>query len=578
MKREEERKKKFSRRDFVKTTAVGVGASALAGLSAREAEAQGTQGALQYGLVTDVVVVGAGLCGLPAAIEVKRAGLDVLIVEKSYHVGGLGIATSGGSTLGGGTAVQIKGGVTNDTPELMYQDEMYANDSRGVPEIMRTLIARSPEHVLWCEEQGIVWAPIGAGVLRPPIRRGHSRAQMPITVEYPSQTGGWIWVFKKEVERLGIPVLFDHRMTRIHRPHMNGPVVGIEVDTPQGTINIKARKAVILCTGSWVDNYRMIQAWDPRLVGPDCYGDGGTPCDGTLFTDSSGDGLFAAADIGAGFSDMSFATYVYIFYGTRSYWGWDPPDFTKGNNQSRRSLVSNAAEFQRVILVKNDGVRWINEAEGARPSTPGRGGYSENPENPYTATYLSLPQPRNVWAVTDADGVAALNWPEADIRNPNPKRTPMLDPACLAIADTLPQLASMMGIPAATLEATVNRYNGFVGGGNDDDFGKPLPLYKVEKPPFFAAKASLIRHTQRNGLRVNTKSQVLAQSDQLNGYSGRAAGGSVSIDSEGVIPHLYAAGEVGNALGWRRPHNSYAYYILVARIAAENAAREISLA
>jgi len=234
-------------------------------------------------------------------------------------------------------------------------------------------------------------------------------------------------------------------------------------------------------------------------------------------------------------------------------------------------LPRTATFFQRVILVKNDGVRYINEAEGARPSVPGRGGLTEWPEWPFTATYLSLPQPRNVWAISDADGAAALNWPIEDMKKANPKVGLTFDPACLAIADTLPQLATMMGIPAAALEATVSKYNGFVDAGEDKDFGKPKPLYKIAKPPFYGAKASVILHTQRNGLRVNTKSQVLEQSDQWDGKEG------VSIDKEKVIPHLYAAGEVANHLGWRRVHNSVGHYITAGRIAGENAAREVSL-
>jgi hypothetical protein len=228
-------------------------------------------------------------------------------------------------------------------------------------------------------------------------------------------------------------------------------------------------------------------------------------------------------------------------------------------------------------LVKNDGARWINEAEGARPSVPGKGGYSENPEWPYTATYLSLSQPRNVWCITDADGVTALGWPEAEMRNPNPKLGRMFDPECLAIADTLAELAAKMEIPLDALQATINRYNGFVDAGVDADFGKPLPLFKVVKPPFFAAKASLIRHTQRNGLRVNTRSQVLEQADQGAGYVGLAKDIGISIDAEKAIPHLYAAGELGNMLGWRRPHNSLGHYISAARIAGENAAKETSV-
>ena len=105
-----------------------------------------------------------------------------------------------------------------------------------------------------------------------------------------------------------------------------------------------------------------------------------------------------------------------------------------------------------------------------------------------------------------------------------------------------------------------------------------MPLYKIATPPFYGAKASVVRHTQRNGMRVNTKSQVLEQSDQLTGYSGTAIDGSISIDEEKVIPGLYAAGECGDALGWRRVHNSVAHYITAARIAGENAAKETPLA
>ena len=160
------------------------------------------------------------------------------------------------------------------------------------------------------------------------------------------------------------------------------------------------------------------------------------------------------------------------------------------------------------------------------------------------------------------------------MRNPNPKVFPGFDPECVAIADTLAELATKMNIPAATFQATVSKYNGFVDAGVDEDFGKPLPLNKIQTPPFYAAKASLIRHTQRNGLRVNTKSQVLEQSDQIDGYSGVSEGKSISIDAEKVIPRLYAAGETGNALGWRRPHNSLGHYATAARIAGENAAKE----
>ena len=478
--------------------------------------------------------------------------------------------------MGGNNVVQQRDGVKDDD-ETWFQDEMYANEYRGQPEIMRALIARGAETVKWMQDLGIVWAPIAAGVLRPPIKRGIAPAQAPGVyaggLGTPNSGISWIQVWEKKLKVLGVPILLNHRMTRIYRDG-TGPVLGVEAQTPTGTINIKARKGVILTTGTWTDNYRMAGAWDPRIVGPDTYGDGGTPADGMLYVDSAADGHLAAAEIGAGFSDMSFVSYIYLFYGSRSYWGWgmDPVDWTTNKTYaSGKGLPRTADFFQRVILVKSDGARWINEAEGARPAVPGRGSWSEWPEWPYTATYLSLPQPRNVWAVADADTAAALKWPIEDMKKANPKVGLQFDPACLAIADTLEELAQKMGIDPAKLKATITKYNGFVGAGKDADFGKPMPLSKIAKPPFYGAKGSLIRHTQRNGLRVNTKSQVLEQADQ------KSSGQAVSIDKEKVIPGLYAAGECGNALGWRRPHNSLGHYTTAARIAGENAAKESGL-
>ncbi|MEY4701725.1 MAG: hypothetical protein RL326_1912, partial [Pseudomonadota bacterium] len=37
---------------------------------------------------TDIIIVGAGLTGLRAALEVSRAGLSVLVVERESCVGG----------------------------------------------------------------------------------------------------------------------------------------------------------------------------------------------------------------------------------------------------------------------------------------------------------------------------------------------------------------------------------------------------------------------------------------------------------------------------------------------------------
>jgi succinate dehydrogenase/fumarate reductase flavoprotein subunit len=81
-----------------------------------------------------------------------------------------------------------------------------------------------------------------------------------------------------------------------------------------------------------------------------------------------------------------------------------------------------------------------------------------------------------------------------------------------------------MPMPPQNLAATVARYNTFVDSGIDSDFGKPKPLYKIAKPPFYAAWATPVVHDTRAGLRINARCQV--------------------IDMEGeAIPGLYCGGE-----------------------------------
>jgi hypothetical protein len=108
-------------------------------------------------------------------------------------------------------------------------------------------------------------------------------------------------------------------------------------------------------------------------------------------------------------------------------------------------------------------------------------------------------------------------------------------------------------ISGATLESTVTRYNSFVDSGNDADFGKPTPKYKVQTPPFYAAWAMPVVHDTRTGLRINAKCQVMD-------FSGN------------VIPGLYCAGESAGGFSL----HGLARCVVQGRIAGKNAASETS--
>ena len=76
---------------FTRRTAVGAGAAAGLGLalpSGTWARPAGGRRGRRRRIEADVVVVGAGFAGLSAALEVKRAGLSVAVVEARNRVGG----------------------------------------------------------------------------------------------------------------------------------------------------------------------------------------------------------------------------------------------------------------------------------------------------------------------------------------------------------------------------------------------------------------------------------------------------------------------------------------------------------
>src|SRR5215467_11842412 len=74
-----------------------------------------------WDLEGDVVVIGAGATGLPAAIAAIDAGASVIVVEANYDIGGHAILSGGNVPLGGGTSAQRKYRI-EDAPDLVFAD------------------------------------------------------------------------------------------------------------------------------------------------------------------------------------------------------------------------------------------------------------------------------------------------------------------------------------------------------------------------------------------------------------------------------------------------------------------------
>ena len=521
----------------------------------------------------DVVVIGSGASGTPAAIAAREAGNSVIVLEAEKHTGGHGICSGGNVPLGGGTSLQKKYGI-EDTPDLLYRDltDWSVVEGNGFPdyryndrEIIRAFADNAAPTFEWLVAHGVVFvdkAPdtlggtaVGNSVPReahaavmdwPMVQTGVPFAD-PSARSKTSSGNGLLQPLLAAAHKAGVQYLLEHKMVSLHRkaPH-SGRVLGVAANHNGTTVNVRARKAVVLATGGASSNVNWRRQFDPRLTEEYC-GVAGTPYS---YQDASGEmsamavgaslwGLFnQTGEFGDPLTKPGSVGTQFGYVNLR--WMPGSPVFDKA-----RATGLHVTDWQNLILVNMIGKRFYDETapqfssnnyKTIDPYTQGSWrnwkNVKFNPRLFLDAALAGVDDGHNgggpIWAIFDADGVAREKW---DPRPPN------VDIAAgfFFQADSLAELAraikmkyQRVAMAPDVLEATVARFNGFVDAGKDDDFERPKPLYKIAKPPFYAAWATPVIHDTRSGLRINARCQVLdMQGETIAGlYScGETAGG-----------------------------------------------------
>ena len=101
--------KGLNRRAFFTQGAAAAGVGAAAVLAGTPAKAQEDRGSgITWDYEVDVLVVGAGCTGLPAAIRARDLGANVLVIDQNFDVGGKMLHSTGLISLGGGDQLQLR--------------------------------------------------------------------------------------------------------------------------------------------------------------------------------------------------------------------------------------------------------------------------------------------------------------------------------------------------------------------------------------------------------------------------------------------------------------------------------------
>ena len=558
----------MKRRDLLLSGSGMVAALAVNQIASPDcAYAQAPRAPTQRKNQADVVVIGSGATGLPAAIVAREAGTSVILVEVEKHIGGHAITSGGNVPLGGGTSRQRKYDI-QDSPDLLFRDltdwsvvepNGFADYRYNDREIIRAFADNSAPTFEWLVAHGVIFvdkAPEAGGVsVGNSVPREMHSAVMdwpmvqtgkpadPMVQKILSSGSGLMRPLEAAAKKAGVQILLEHKMTAIFRETpTSGRVLGIAVDNYGTKLNIVARKAVIIATGGSTGNVNFRRMFDPRLTEEYC-GLAGMP-----WSNQDASGELAGMAIGASLWGLYNQTGEFGLNLTKpgtigSQYGYVYLHWMPGSPVFNRARASGlrVANWQNVILVNMLGKRFYDETGGQfaandynsiNPYVQGSYRNAENtkyqPNNFINAALAGIGDGHNgggpIWAIFDTDAVMRERW------DPTPPNVD-INAGFFFSADTLSDLAKKIKMqyqripmPPDNLEQTTARYNSFVDSGTDGDFGKPKPLYKISNPPFYAAWATPVVHDTRAGLRINAKCQVI----DMNGN---------------VIPSLYCGGE-----------------------------------
>ena len=461
-------------------------------------------------LYCDVVVIGAGGAGLAAAITAEQNGAKVIVVEKMPKVGGNTILAGGAvNAVEDRSEFAIK---QNDSVYWHYTQTLSGGDYQGDPELVMTLVENAYAGIQWTKSLGMEW--LGEEAVFTVSGGLWPRAWKPAGMA----SAGFFETYGNYIDGTDkIDLMLNTKAEEI-LVNEKGAACGIIATGETGnTVTINA-KSVIVATGGFSKNVEMRMTYDT------IWGMLDEKVLSTNHPGATGDGVKMMQKLNADFIQMGNIQLLPL---------GDPSTGSLSGN------IEHGVDSR--IFVNKSGLRYGDE-----------GGRRDDMTNDLFAQEDAL-----MWIVMDSD-----TYPTGDEINNFGETANQLVAAGRAVkADTLEELAVLMGVDPANLVATVAEYNEYcIGGakyGQADQFGRTLFGEPINDGPFYAgARVPTVHHTM-GGVRIDTLCRVYNENGE-------------------IISGLYAAGEVtGGIHGANRlGGNALADTIVFGRIAGESAALE----
>ena len=468
-------------------------------------------------LSCDVVVVGTG-SGLVSAVRAAQAGKNVIVLEKSHKLGG-------NTDFAHGYMVTYsdwheKLGIP-DEREGAVKAFSERSDGEIDESLLRSAVYGTCDFFSWlctlCDitktytlkkatDTDFHGPMFGQGVLEMSDRQFEN-----LLCRDDAIGPGWGGTHVKHtmldaIEKNNLPVKI---LTSTAAKHLeldnNGKISGVIAQDPGGEVHIHC-KAVMLACGGFGRNDEMLKEYCDF----DFFG-GETPIHRFSVPGDTGDGVTMLRELGVEPDPQKM--FVSMF----------GPKHHPFNNS-----IADFALEPEFIQVNLNGRRWVDETKGIMNGMSQL--ISDQPKEisyaifPYDQIKACAERYVNTPAYANKKQFYAT-W-EADLEEESKLDTPVKK------ADTLEELATMIGADPKVFIDEIKKYNTFCEKGVDEDFGKnpkfliPIPL---DKGPYYAVYGQRFSEAAMGGVTVNAKCQVLRNNGE-------------------IIPGLYAGGDCTSAM------------------------------
>lgn len=451
-------------------------------------------------LETDVLVLGAGAAGLPAALQAAEKGVRVMLLEGRSTLEAGALTADGPLSVDDGSCESSEANAAGDGGVID------SDPARGYP-------LSSPATVAWLRIWGIEFETIRLSE--------HDRLEWLVVSRCGEKTHGaaFIGCLKEAASTFGVDI-----RTSAHAESLvmeNGRVTGVHARTASGDELEISAKSVVIAGGDFVRLRREMRAERGLRAENVSDAEGAAP---------PARALSAAWKAGAANApllciiDAEVENSGVVLKDALFGMAWQP--FNLWINDHGKRFVNEAQAFDedeagKTVSIQPGGVAWALWDDSTVDHVLKEG--VENRVGSIIPKFDRLPALREeIRAAAAAEGPTFVS------------------------AHYLTDLAMKMGVSGDALKRTVLAYNRAARSRRDDEFGKPARwVHPLKGPTFYAARLFPFKYEARGGLAINEGFEVLdTRGSPIPGLF--AAG--VSVGSLG--PGNHAVWTTGNALGW----------------------------